>query len=119
MKIKQILIFMLISVSLIVTGCINNEVEGNEVENNNTDTEIRDVVLNYIEEQDWNPEPYSRSDWENATVKKITVDDIYKNIDKSYKGKEIFTVTIEDAIAAPIVFVDPNTLEVIGIMPGE
>ncbi|TQR19451.1 hypothetical protein [Psychrobacillus vulpis] len=119
MKVKQILVFILISVSLIATGCTNNEVEGNEVENNNTYSEIRDVVLNYIEEQDWNPEPYSRSNWENATVKKITVDDSYKNINKSYIGKEIFTVTIEDAIAAPTVFVDPDTLEVIGIMPGE
>ena len=77
------------------------------------------MLLNYIEEQDWNPEPYSRRDWENATVKKIIVDDSYKNIDKSYIGKEIFTVTIENAIAAPIVFVDLENLEVIGIMPGE
>lgn len=110
---------MLISVSLIATGCTNNDAEGNEVENNKAETVIREVVLNYMEEQDWSPERYLRNDWENATVKKITVDDSYKSIDKLYIGKEIFTVTIEDAIAAPTVFVDPDTLEVIGIMPGE
>ncbi|WP_203248764.1 hypothetical protein [Sporosarcina beigongshangi] len=114
MKVKQILIYMLIFISFIATGCTSDEIESN-----NADKEIRDVVLNYFEEQDWNHEPNSRSDWENATVGKITVDDRYKNIDKSYMGKEIFTVTIEDTIAAPIVFVDPGTLEVVGIMPGE
>ncbi|MCW1239111.1 hypothetical protein [Bacillus pretiosus] len=33
-------------------------------------------------------------------------------------GKELFVVTIVDALAAPLVFVDTDTLEVIGIMPG-
>ncbi|MGH1324060.1 hypothetical protein ACQVV5_03565 [Bacillus pretiosus] len=33
-------------------------------------------------------------------------------------GKEIFVVTIVDALAAPLVFVDTDTLKVIGIMPG-
>ena len=38
-------------------------------------------------------------------MKKIGLIDGYKNLDKSYMGKEIF--------------VDMYTLEVIGIMPGE
>ena len=110
---------MLISVSLIATGCKNDEVEGIEAENNNNNTEIRNVVLNYMDDQDWNFETYSRSYWENATVRKITVDDYYNNIDKSYIGKEIYTVTLEDAIAAPTIFVDPDSLKVIGITLGE
>ncbi|MDF2067629.1 hypothetical protein [Bacillus sp. Cr_A10] len=52
-------------------------------------------------------------------MKKITADETYKNLDESYIGKEIFVVTKVDALAAPLVFVDPNTLEVIGIIPGE
>lgn len=104
---------MLILASLFSTGCTNNEVEENEI-----DTEVRNVVFDYMEQEDWNPEFYQVNEWENASVKKITADGSYKNSDKSYMGKEIFVVTIVDALAAPLVFVDTDTLEVIGIMPG-
>jgi len=75
--------------------------------------------MNYMEQEDWSPEFYPVKDWENASVKKTTADDRYKNLDELYIGKEIFVVTIVDALAAPLVFVDPDTLEVIGFMPGE
>ncbi|MDI2589168.1 hypothetical protein OR571_19210 [Psychrobacillus sp. NEAU-3TGS] len=121
MKTKQIFIFILIlaSASLIATGCKNTETEENIVESVNTNTQILNSVLNYMEEQDWNFETYSRSDWEKATFKRITIDDTNKSIDQSYIGKEVFTVTIEDAIAAPEIFVDPDSLQVIGIILGE
>ena len=97
---------------------IEVKVEGNEVKKNDEYTEARDVVVEYFEQENLK-QPYSVNEWENASVQKITADETYKNLDKSYIGKEIFVVTIVDALAAPLVFVDPNTLEVIGIMPGE
>ena len=109
---------MIICISLFVTACTENEVEGNEVKKNDEYTEVRDVVVEYFKQENLN-QRISVNEWENATVKKITADETYKNLDKSYIGKDIFVVTIVDALAAPLVFVDPNTLEVIGIMPGE
>ena len=47
------------------------------------------------------------------------VDETFKNFDQSYLGKEIFLVTKVDSVAAPLVFVDMERFEVIGIMPGE
>ena len=105
---------MLILATLFSVGCANNEVEGND-----TDTKVRNAVLDYMEQEDLNSESFQVNEWENASVKKITADESYKNLDKSYMGKEIFVVTIVDALAAPFVFVDTEKLEVIGIMPGE
>ena len=119
MKVRTIWFFMLFIVSLFITGCTNNEVDGKEAEVNVMDSAARNAVLDYLEKEDWNSEFYQKEEWENASVKKVMVDDNYKNIDKEYMGKEIFVVTIADALAAPLVYVDPETLEVIGIMPGE
>lgn len=117
-KVKYIWFFMLIFISLFVEAYTENEVEGKEVKENNIDTEVRNVVIEFFEQENSN-QVNSVNEWKEASVKKITIDETYKNIDKSYVGKEIFIVTIVDALAAPLVFVDPNTLEVIGIMPGE
>lgn len=116
MKVKPILILILTFSSLFVIGCT---VEGNGTKEDNVDTKIINTVLDYMEQEDWHPQFYPASEWESATVKKVIADDRYKNLDKAYFGQEIYTVTIEDALAAPIVFVDPDTLTVIGIMPGE
>lgn len=117
-KVKYIWFFMLIFISLFVEAYTEDEVEGKEVKENNIDTEVRNVVIEFFEQENSN-QVNSVNEWKEASVKKITIDETYKNIDKSYVGKEIFIVTIVDALAAPLVFVDPNTLEVIGIMPGE
>lgn len=117
-KVKYIWFFMLIFISLFVEAYTEDEVEGKEVKENNIDTEVRNVVIEFFEQEKSN-QVNSVNEWKEASVKKITIDETYKNIDKSYVGKEIFIVTIVDALAAPLVFVDPNTLEVIGIMPGE
>ncbi|MER2112090.1 MAG: hypothetical protein ABS960_05300 [Solibacillus isronensis] len=118
MKVKHIWFFMIICILLFVTACTENEVEGNEVKKNDVYTEVRDVVMEYFEQENLN-QLNSVNEWKNASVKKITADETYKNLDKSYLGQEILVVTIVDALATPLVFVDPNTLEVIGIMPGE
>ncbi len=117
-KVKYIWFFMLIFISLFVAAYTEDELEGKEVKENNIDTEVRNVVIEFFEQENSN-QVNSVNEWKEASVKKITIDETYKNIDKSYIGKEIFIVTIVDALAAPLVFVDPNTLEVIGIMPGE
>ncbi|WP_339195884.1 hypothetical protein MKY27_14030 [Solibacillus sp. FSL R5-0449] len=114
MKVKHICFFILILASFFSTGCTNNELEENEI-----DTKVRNAVLDYIEQESWNTEFYKINEWRNASVEKIKTDDSYKNIDNSYIGKEIFVVTIVDALSAPLIFVDPETLNVIGIMPGE
>lgn len=121
---KYIWLLTLIIVLLFNAGCLNKDIEGNEGESNEIkqhgkDTEVRKVVLDYMEQEEWYPEHYPINDWENALVKKVTADDKNKTVDKKYIGKEIFAVTIEDAIAAPTVFVDPVSLKIIGIMPGE
>ncbi|ALC86735.1 hypothetical protein AM499_13540 [Bacillus sp. FJAT-22090] len=118
MKAKHVWFFMLIFISLFVTACTKNEVEGNEVKKNDIDTKVRNVVVEYFKQKNSN-QLNSVNEWENASVKIFTADETYKNLDESYIGKEIFVVTKVDALAAPLVFVDPNTLEVIGIMPGE
>ena len=105
---------MLILASFFSTGCTNNGLEENGI-----DIEVRNAVLDYIEQEGWDLEFYKINEWRNASVKKIMTDDSYKNIDNSYIGKEIFVVTIVDALSAPLVFLDPETLNVIGIMPGE
>jgi len=117
LKVKRILTALIIFLSLFATGCTNNRVE--VTEERNQDAEVIHAVLDYMEQEDWTPEYYTIDKWKKASVKKIIADERYKNIEKSYIGKEIFTVTIDDALAAPTVFVDPTTLTVIGIMPGE
>lgn len=118
MKRKNIWFLILIFISLFFTGCAKNEEEGNDVKKNDIDNEVINVVLGYFEHGNSN-QLSSVNEWKNASVKKMKVDETFKNLDKSYIGKEIFVVTIVDAIAAPLVFVDMETFEVIGIMPGE
>ena len=117
-SVKYIWFFMLFFFSLFVAAYTEDEVEGKEVKENNIDTEVRNVVIEFFEQENSN-QVNSVNEWKVASVKKIKIDETYKNIDKSYIGKEIFIVTTVDALAAPLVFIDPNTLEVIGIMPGE
>ena len=113
MRIKFIFL-ILISLSLI-GGCSNNNNEGN-VQDSESYGEIRVVVGNYIDKQGWD---YSKEDWESASIKKTIADDRYKTLDENYIGKEILIVTLEDTLASPSIFVDPNTNKVIGHMPGE
>ncbi|WP_298470570.1 hypothetical protein [uncultured Psychrobacillus sp.] len=118
MKRKYIWFFMLIFISLFVTGCAKNEEEGNYVKKNDIDNEVINIVLEYFQDQNTN-QHNSVNEWKNASVKKIMVDETFKNFDQSYLGKEIFLVTKVDSVAAPLVFVDMERFEVIGIMPGE
>ena len=53
MKVKHIWFFILILASLFSTGCTNYEVEENDI-----DTEVRNAVLDYMEQEDCNPEFY-------------------------------------------------------------
>ncbi len=41
------------------------------MEENEIDTEVRNAVLDYMEQGDWNPEFYQVNEWENASVKKL------------------------------------------------
>lgn len=104
-------IFLIIISSLLIVGCSSNNNEENE-----SYGEIRAVVWNYSEEQGWN---YSKENWENASIRKIVADDSYKTLDGNIIGKEILIVSLEDKVASPLIFVDPDTNEVIGHMPGE
>lgn len=118
MKVRLVFAMFMIFASLFSIGCTDNEVKGDEVVHDK-DSEVRKAVLDYMEQEDWHPEFYSADKWEKASVKKVMVDDRYKNIDKTYIGREIFAVTIANALAAPTVFVDPDSLKIIGVMPGE
>lgn len=57
--------------------------------------------------------------WKNAQVEKRMVDSSFQMLDKTYRGKEIFPVPLENALAAALIIVDPETNEVIGYIPGE
>ncbi|WP_313893955.1 hypothetical protein [Psychrobacillus sp.] len=108
MRIK--FIFLIIISSLLIVGCSNNN-EDNEVYE-----EIRATVWNFSDEQGWS---YSKEDWESASIRKTIADDSYKTLDINYIGKEILIVSLEDRVASPLIFVDTDTNEVIGHMPGE
>ncbi|MCM3357705.1 hypothetical protein [Psychrobacillus sp. MER TA 171] len=118
MKRKYICFYFLIFIFLFVTGCAKNEKESNVVKKNDIDTEVINVVQEYFQNQNTNQHS-SVNEWKNASVKKIMVDETFKNFDHSYIGKEIFLVTKVDSVASPLVFVDMETFEVIAIMPGE
>jgi hypothetical protein len=114
MKLKLIYLIITIMSLLLIFGCSSDKSNGNP-----TDTEnykmVREVVWKYVEKQGWSN---SKEDWDSATVKKTIADDRYKTLDKTYIGKEIFVITLEDAIATPLIFVNPENNEVIGYMPG-
>ncbi len=41
------------------------------MEENEIDTEVRNAVLDYMEQEGWNPEFYQVNEWENSSVKKL------------------------------------------------
>ncbi|MFE8698691.1 hypothetical protein ACFYKT_20570 [Cytobacillus sp. FJAT-53684] len=99
---------------LLISGCSSNQdnVKTNVMDNYES---VREVAWLFVEEKGWN---YNEDDWKHAQVEKKIVNENY-NLDGEYLGKEIFTVTIEDAVASPLILVDPNSKEVIGYIPGE
>lgn len=99
-----------------ITGC--NEVEKSTDEESYDD--VRKVAWDYLNEQGWNK---SAGDWRSAVVLKTVVNDDFELIDKSYLGKEAFSVSFTDkdqvVVGTPTILVDPTTNKVIGHMPGE
>jgi hypothetical protein len=79
--------------------------------------EVREAVWHYIDNQPMG-EMYSKEDWENATIVREIVTPFYA-LDESYEGKEIFIVSIKNAIASPHILVNPDNHEVIGVIPGD
>lgn len=114
MKAKPINLILLLFTLIFMASCNDMEVKRNDKE-----AEVRNAVLFYMKRENWGPESYPVQEWEHASVTKTVADDRFKNLDRSYFGEEIYVVTIDDALAAPLIFVDPEKLEVIGIMPGE
>ena len=117
MKFKNLYLAITMLSLLLIVGCSNNSNADNTLDNESNES-VREVVWDFIVDQGWNHH-FSKEDWENATVKKTVADDSYKTLDATYNGKEILIVTLEDAVAAPLIFVDPKNNEVIGYMPGE
>ncbi len=76
------------------------------------------AVQDYMEKEDMIPTP-PISEWEGATVKKVIPDESYRVIDEAYYGSELYAVTIIEALAAPTFYIDPKTLQVIAMQPGE
>lgn len=79
---------------------------------------VRNAAWSFVEQQCWTQYD-SKEEWDQASVKKITANGNYTALDGTYKGQEILVVTLNDAIAAPSIFVDPKSYAVIGCMPGE
>lgn len=117
MKLKILYLIISMLSLLLVVGCSKDNSLGNTLDNENYDS-VREGVWDFIVEQGWSPN-YSKENWKSATVKKAIADDSNTTLDETYYGKEIFIVSLRDAIASPLIFVDPKNNEVIGYMPGE
>lgn len=117
MKFKNLYLAITMLSLLLIVGCSNDNSAGNTLDNENYES-VREVVWDFIVDQGWSHH-YSKENWGNATVEKTVADESYKNLDATYNGKEILIVTLEDAVAAPLIFVDPKNNDVIGFMPGE
>jgi hypothetical protein len=116
MKLK--ILYLTISIlALVVVGCSKDNSSGTTLDNENYES-VREVVWDFIVDQGWSHN-YLKENWRYATVKKTIVDDSYKTLDASYNGKEILIVSLEDAVASPLIFVDPKNNKVIGYMTGE
>lgn len=117
MKLKNLFLAITMLSLLLIVGCSIDNSADNTLDNESYES-VGEFVWDFIVEQGWSHH-YSKENWENATVKKIVADDSYKTLDATYYGKEILIVTIENAVAAPLIFVDSKNNEVIGYMPGE
>ncbi|WP_391119182.1 hypothetical protein [Psychrobacillus sp. L3] len=117
MKLKILYLAITMLSLLLIVGCSNDNSSDKTLDNESYES-VREVVWDFIVEQGWSHN-YSKENWRNATVKKEVADDSYKTLDATYYGKEILIVTLEDAVAAPLIFVDPKNNEVIGYIPGE
>ncbi|QOR64963.1 hypothetical protein IM538_14050 [Cytobacillus suaedae] len=82
---------------------------------------IKEIAWNFLKEKGWNDR--ANDEWGKASVTKVLVNDDYELVDKSYEGKEVFSVSFEDkentVVGTPIVLVDADTDRVIGYMPGD
>ncbi|MFD1738694.1 hypothetical protein ACFSCX_19425 [Bacillus salitolerans] len=82
---------------------------------------IRETAWNFLKEKGWSDS--AKGEWKSATVTKIIVSEEYELLDKSYDGKEVFSVQFEDkenvVASTPIILVDSDTNKVIGYIPGE
>lgn len=105
---------------LLLVGCSNNQDVGNITDTDSYE-KVREVAWEFIEEKGWNDT--AKEGRKSAKVKKITADNSYELLDKTYEGKEILTVSFEDkenvVVGTPLILVDPNLNEVIGYMAGE
>lgn len=124
MKFKKFKLVLITMFLFLVTGCVNEEQKIDvqkrvEVEENYF--KIRELAWNFLKERGWHSR--AKEDWESSTVTKIIVNEKYELLDKSYEGKEVFSVSFKDkehvVVGTPLVLVDANTNEVIGFMPGE
>jgi hypothetical protein len=74
-----------------------------------------------LEEKGWNNK--AKKGWQDAEVKKITADNNYELFDKSYDGKEVYSVSFADeenaVVGTTVLLVDPTSKKVIGYLPGE
>jgi hypothetical protein len=77
---------------------------------------VREAAWKFVEEKGWNGR---EEDWKKGKVETRMVDSSFEMLDKTFQGKEVVTVTLENALAAPLIIVDPDTTEVIGYIPGE
>lgn len=112
MKINFRIIAIAIYSIFLIIGC--SRIEQNEIQNNPDDfIMIREAAWMYIEDKGWSR--HTKEEWDKATVRKIIADHRFK----SYEGKEIVIVYLEDAINSPTIIVDPDTKQVIGHIPGE
>jgi PBP1b-binding outer membrane lipoprotein LpoB len=106
MKPKFLFIAMTLLSILLMAGCFDKD----------SYDPVREAAWKFVEEKAWNGR---EEDWKKAIVETRMVDSSFEMLEKSYQGREVVTVTLENALAAPLIIVDPDTNEVIGYIPGE
>ena len=114
---RKLVLFLVITVfsTLMLVGCSINQGETDSY------NEVREIAWNFVKEKGWNGT--ANENWHRAEVKKVVVDNNYELLDKTYEGKEVFSVSFEDkensVVGTPLILIEPNTSKVIGYMPSE
>ncbi|GAE35973.1 hypothetical protein [Halalkalibacter akibai] len=119
---RKLVSFLVIAVlfAFLLVGCSDNQNIDNQSKNYSSNN-AKKAAWNFIIDQGW--DDTAKGNWRDATLLKVIVDDNYKLLDKTYKGKETLSVSFEDkenvVVGTPLILIDTKTNKVIGYRPSE
>ncbi|MEO4052625.1 hypothetical protein [Solibacillus sp. CAU 1738] len=119
---KKFFFFIACYCLLIICACSNSVNENVDIQHD-TDSfnEVKEVAWKFINDQGWIDS--AKGNWQEAEVSRVIVNNQYKLLDDSYKGKEALSVSFENkknvVVGTPVILIDMNAKKVIGYMLGE